>query len=208
VATRYKRGPSTVVRRFHNAGIDRAAEVLAARLNLSGFYGLDFILDSQIGDSQVGDSRIGDSRVGDSQIRDNQVGESQHGHEPTGAPWLIEMNSRATQIAHLALGPGHDLAAAAFAAVTGAPAQSRAVVTTEQTIALFPQEWQRDPASPLIPGAYHDVPWDAPALVRAYVNQRPGWRRLLTQQYWRDRRREKRDFEDPPATSETAPRIP
>ena len=198
VATRYKRGPSTVVRRFHNAAIDRAAEVLAARLNLSGFYGLDFILDSQIGDSQVEDSQVGDSKVGESQPAD----------EPTGASWLIEMNSRATQIAHLALGPGHDLAAAAFAAVTGVPAQPRPVVTTEQTIALFPQEWQRDPASPLIPGAYHDVPWDAPALVRAYVNQRPGWRRLLTQQYWRDRRREKRDFEEPPATSETAPRIP
>jgi hypothetical protein len=81
-------------------------------------------------------------------------------------------------------------------------------VTTEQTIALFPQEWQRDPASPFIAGAYHDVPWDAPALVRAYVNQRPSWRRLLTQQYWRDRRREKRDFEKPPASSQAAPRIP
>jgi hypothetical protein len=178
LATSYSRGPSTVVRRFHNAAIDRAAEVLATRLNLSGFYGLDFVLDTQSGDEQ------------------------------TGTPWLIEMNSRATQIAHLALGPGHDLAAAAFAAVTGVPVHPRPVVTTEQTIALFPQEWQRDPASSLIPGAYHDVPWDAPALVRAYVNQRPGWRRLLTQQYWRDRRRQKRDFEERPASSEAAPRIP
>ncbi|HEX6494683.1 MAG TPA: hypothetical protein VF018_04315, partial [Acidobacteriaceae bacterium] len=65
LATRYQRGPSTVVRRFHNAAIDRAAEVLAGRLNLSGFYGLDFVLDEQ-----------------------------------TVTPWLIEMNSRATQIAH------------------------------------------------------------------------------------------------------------
>jgi hypothetical protein len=178
LATSYQRGPSTVVRRFHNGAIDRAAEVLAARLNLSGFYGLDFVLDSQSGDEQ------------------------------TDTAWLIEMNSRATQIAHLALGPGRDLAAAAFAAVTGVPVHPRPIVTTEQTIALFPQEWQRDPASPFIAGAYHDVPWDAPELVRAYVNQRPGWRRLLTQQYWRDRGREKRDFEKPPASSETAPRIP
>jgi hypothetical protein len=172
LATRYERGPSTVVRRFHNAAMDRAAEVLASRLRLSGFYGLDFVLDEQ-----------------------------------TGTSWLIEMNSRATQIAHLALGPDQDLAAAAFAAITGVPVHPRPVVTTEQTIALFPQEWQRDPASPLIAGAYHDVPWDAPALVRAYVNQRPGWRRLLTQQYWRERRQRKPDF-DPPAPSATAPRLP
>lgn len=178
LATSYQRGPSTVVRRFQNAAIDRAAEVLAARLNLSGFYGLDFILDSQRGDEQI------------------------------GTAWLIEMNSRATQIAHLALGPDHDLAAAAFAAVTGVPVHPRPVVTTQQTIALFPQEWQRDPASPLIPGAYHDVPWDAPALVRAYVNQRPDWRRLLTQQYWRDRRKQKWAFEEPSAPSEAVPRLP
>ncbi|HEX6495746.1 MAG TPA: hypothetical protein VF018_09700, partial [Acidobacteriaceae bacterium] len=107
----------------------------------------------------------------------------------------------------LALGPSHDLAAAAFAAVTGVPVHPRPVVTAEQTIALFPQEWQRDPASPLIPGAYHDVPWDSPALVRAFVNQRPGWRRLLTQQYWRDRKK-KGDFEEPSASSEAAPRVP
>jgi hypothetical protein len=69
LATRYERGPSTIVRRFHNAAMDRAAEVLASRLRLSGFYGLDFVLDEQ-----------------------------------TGTSWLIEMNSRATQIAHLALG--------------------------------------------------------------------------------------------------------
>jgi hypothetical protein len=173
LATRYERGPSTVVRRFRNAAMDRAAEVLASRLNLSGFYGLDFVLDEQV-----------------------------------GIAWLLEMNSRATQIAHLALGPDHDLAAAAFAAVAGVPVHPRAVVTTAETIALFPQEWQRDPASALTPGAYYDVPWDAPALVRAYVHQRPGWRRLLTQHYWRDRRRQKRDFEASAPSETTAPRVP
>ena len=35
------------------------------------------------------------------------------------------MNSRATQIAHLALGPGHDLAAAAFAAIGDVPVHPR-----------------------------------------------------------------------------------
>jgi hypothetical protein len=173
LATRYERGPSTVVRRFGNAAMDRAAEVLASRLNLSGFYGLDFVLDEQ-----------------------------------TGTAWLLEMNSRATQIAHLALGPEHDLAAAAFAAVAGVPVHPRTVVTTAETIALFPQEWQRDPASAQIVGAYDDVPWDAPALVRAYVHQRPGWRRLLTQHYWRERHQQKGDSEASARSETTAPRLP
>ncbi|HEY3836103.1 MAG TPA: hypothetical protein VGL72_06010, partial [Bryobacteraceae bacterium] len=176
LATRYERGPSTVVRRIHNAAMDRAAKVLASRLKLSGFYGLDFILEGQ-----------GDE-------------------EQSGTPWLIEMNSRATQIAHLALGPGHDLAAAAFAAIGDVPVHPRQLLTTQNTIALFPQEWERDPASPLIRNAYHDVPWDAPALVRAYVNQRPGLR-VLTQQFWRERRQRKQNFEGS-TSSETAPRLP
>jgi hypothetical protein len=176
VATSYERGPSTVVRRIHNAAMDRAAEVLASRLKLSGFYGLDFILDGQ---SEYGQS---------------------------GTPWLIEMNSRATQTAHLALGPGHDLVAAAFAAVANVPLHPRPLLTTEDTIALFPQEWERDPASPLIRSAYYDVPWDAPALVQAYVNQRPGLR-VLTRGFWRERRQRKRNFKAS-TSSEPAPRLP
>ena len=162
VTVGYEFGPSTVLRRIDNSAMDRTAEILASRLNLSGFYGLDFILEDQ-----------------------------------TGIPWLLEMNSRATQIPHLALGECHDLPAAAFAAVTGLPARSRPAVTAEQTIALFPQEWSRDPASPFLRGAYHDVPWESPALVRAYIHQRPEIRRLLTRSYWRHRKQQKSS----PATS-------
>jgi hypothetical protein len=156
--------------------MDRAAKVLASRLKLSGFDGLDFIL----------------------------YGESED--EESGTPWLIEMNSRATQIAHLALGPGHDLAAAAFSAIGGVPVHPRPLLTTEDTIALFPQEWERDPNSQWIRSAYHDVPWDAPALVRTYVNQRPGLR-VLTHQFWRERRQRKQNFESS-TSAETAPRLP
>jgi hypothetical protein len=176
IAISCERGPSTVVRRIQNADMDRAAEVLASRLRLSGFYGLDFILDGQGEDGQG------------------------------GTPWLIEMNSRATQIAHLALGPGHDLAAAAFAAIGDVPVHPRPLLTTEKTIALFPQEWDRDPASPLIKSAYHDVPWDAPELVRSYVNQRPGLR-VLTRQFWRGRPQRKQNVETS-TLSEIAARLP
>ena len=176
IATCYEHGPSTVVRRIQNAAMDHAADVLASRLKLSGFYGLDFILDGQ---SEDGQSRT---------------------------PWLIEMNSRATQIAHLALGPGHDLAAAAFAAIGDLPVRPRPLLTTEETIALFPQEWERDPSSPLIRKAYHDVPWDSPALVRTYVNQPPGLH-VLTRRFWRERRQRKQSFEAS-SSSEVAPRLP
>jgi hypothetical protein len=156
VTVRYQFGPSTVLRRIHNAGMDRTANILASRLNLSGFYGLDFILEEQ-----------------------------------TGIAWLLEMNSRATQIPHLALGPGRDLPAAAFAAVTGLPVRPRPAVTNEETIALFPQEWNRDPASSLIRSAYHDVPWDSPTLVRACISEPSALRRVLTPSYWRQRKQQK-----------------
>jgi len=39
-------GAATIIRRINSEAMSRAAELLAARLQLTGFYGLDFILDS------------------------------------------------------------------------------------------------------------------------------------------------------------------
>jgi hypothetical protein len=172
VAIGYELGPSTVLRRIHNATMDRTAEILASRLNLSGFYGLDFILEEQ-----------------------------------TGMAWLLEMNSRATQIPHLALGPGHDLPAAAFAAVTGLPVRPRPAVTNAETIALFPQEWNRDPTSPLIRSAYHDVPWESPTLVRACIARPSALRRMISLSHWRKRKQQKLRIAGSAAT-EIASRLP
>jgi hypothetical protein len=102
----------------------------------------------------------------------------------TGSAHLIEMNPRATQVGHLALGPGRDLAAALYAAVAGRSLPATPRVTEKDTIALYPQEWIRDPNSPFLRSAYHDVPWEEPSLVRVcaaeYQKQRawyaqPGW---------------------------------
>jgi glutathione synthase/RimK-type ligase-like ATP-grasp enzyme len=87
--------------------------------------------------------------------------------------YLIEINPRATQVGHLALGPGRDLAGALLSALTCAPARPSPSVTENDTIALFPQEWLRDPSSPYLHSGYHDVPWDQPELVRACVSN-PG----------------------------------
>ena len=86
--------------------------------------------------------------------------------------YLIEINPRLTQVAHLTLGPGRDIPAALYSAVSGQAVCPAPKVTEDSTIALFPQEWIRDPASPFLQSAYHDVPWDKPELIRACVRAR------------------------------------
>jgi len=90
----------------------------------------------------------------------------------TGNAYLIEINPRTTQVGHLRLGPGRDLPAALYAAVSGETLQSAPRVTQKDTIALFPREWLRDPDSPFLRSGYHDVPWEEPELVRECVRKR------------------------------------
>jgi hypothetical protein len=87
--------------------------------------------------------------------------------EGTGAAWLIEMNPRATQISHLNLGPGRDLPTSLRALFCDEPVRHGVPATSSHIIALFPQEWLRDPASRYLKSGYHDVPWEEPGLVRA-----------------------------------------
>lgn len=92
--------------------------------------------------------------------------------EQTGHAYLIELNPRATQVCHLALGVGRDIPAALYAAASGKEAQPAPVVTEKDTIALFPQEWTRDSESTFLQTAYHDVPWEEAELIRDCVNHR------------------------------------
>ena len=107
----------------------------------------------------------------------------------TGHAYLIEINPRTTQVGHLALGTGRDLPAALFAAMSGTSVQPAAKVTEANLIALFPQEWMRDPASEFLHSGYHDVPWEEPELLRACVQHarkqstfknHPTWEQSLT----------------------------
>jgi biotin carboxylase len=86
--------------------------------------------------------------------------------ENTGNVYLIEINPRTTQVGHLTLGPGRDLPAALYAAVSGQAVRPAINLTEKDTIALFPGEWTRNPASTFLRSAYHDVPWEEPNLVR------------------------------------------
>jgi hypothetical protein len=89
----------------------------------------------------------------------------------SGDASLIEINPRATQVGHLSLGAGRDLPAALYAALSGAELHAAPKITEMDTIALFPQEWNRDPASPFLQSSYHDVPWDEAGLLRAFAGK-------------------------------------
>jgi hypothetical protein len=102
----------------------------------------------------------------------------------TGNAYLIEINARATQIGHLALGPGRDLPAALYAAVTGNMVQPAPKLTEKDTIALFPQEWLRNPKSPFLESGYHDVPWEEPELVRTCIRKSRKWTIWKPHQKW------------------------
>ena len=86
--------------------------------------------------------------------------------ERTGNAYLIEINPRTTQVGHLTLGPGRDLPAALYAAVSGETPRPAPKVTEKDTVVLFPGEWTRNPESTYLRSAYHDVPWEEPGLVR------------------------------------------
>nr|WP_282452722.1 ATP-grasp domain-containing protein [Lysobacter sp. CAU 1642] len=84
----------------------------------------------------------------------------------TGLDYLIELNPRATPTCHLPLGSRGDLPAALCSWLGGTPMPTRADSICNPQIALFPGECLRDPHSPHLATAHHDVPWSTPALVR------------------------------------------
>lgn len=133
-------GHATVVRRIDHDEMSKAAEKIARRLKLSGFHGLDFMIESQ-----------------------------------TGSAYLIEINPRTTQVGHLALGEGRSLPAALWQVLTGNRHVADSSITSKDTIALFPQEWKRDPTSLFLATAYHDVPWQEPALVNSCAKKVRGF---------------------------------
>ncbi len=99
--------------------------------------------------------------------------------DASGTVHLLEMNMRATPTAHLAL--KDDLAAGLLKAA-GFPARPRPPATGRSEIALFPREWLRDPASAWLRTAFHDVPWDDPAVVRDCARQAPAAARVLLEE--------------------------
>jgi glutathione synthase/RimK-type ligase-like ATP-grasp enzyme len=97
----------------------------------------------------------------------------------SGRAYLIEMNARSTPTAHLSLDEESNLTGALAASFGGvAKAQADSAITSD-TIALFPQELWRDPQSQYLHRVHHDVPWDNPKFVAAYLlpisTELPAW---------------------------------
>jgi biotin carboxylase len=93
-------------------------------------------------------------------------------HEDSGA-FLIEMNGRPVGSVHLGARIGHDVCGALAAYISGRPIAARHhTLVPDLKIALFPKELERDPSSAYLrpsPGILHDVPWDDPLVVAAYM---------------------------------------
>lgn len=85
--------------------------------------------------------------------------------DEAGDVHLIEINPRTTQGGTLAFGEGRDLPSALAASLTQCETSRRAAIPND-VVVFFPREWQRDPASPYLMNAHHDVPWDDPAVLK------------------------------------------
>jgi hypothetical protein len=89
--------------------------------------------------------------------------------EDSQRPWLIEFNPRPCPISHLGSHVGRDLARALWCEMTNNAYTREVVGNPPSSIALFPQEWQRDPQSPALGSMFHDIPEDDPALLEALM---------------------------------------
>jgi hypothetical protein len=90
-----------------------------------------------------------------------------------GKEYLIECNPRPIQILHLGSLVGLDLARSFADALAGRiPPTPEVINGGAATVALFPQEWRRQSASPALTEVYHDAPWDDPRLLKTIIDNR------------------------------------
>ncbi|HEY1791176.1 MAG TPA: hypothetical protein VGJ73_23720 [Verrucomicrobiae bacterium] len=80
-----------------------------------------------------------------------------------GVVYLLECNPRPTPLSYMGEHSGCDLCLCLRQYLTGGniPVPS---APSHEFVAHFPNEWQRDNESQYLHEAYHDVPWDDPAL--------------------------------------------
>ncbi len=131
-ASKGKTGPSLVVQLMQDPRISRAGALLARKLELSGFFGLDFMLDEQ-----------------------------------TGAPFLIEMNPRSTQLGHVAVAGQPDLAGRLWAQWAGGALPTPAEPHLGAAVWFYPDGEQWTQATASFPGCRPDVqPAEREAVIR------------------------------------------
>jgi ATP-grasp domain len=106
----------------------------------------------------------------------------------SGRAYLLEINPRVTPLCHLGRLFGTDLCAAyaaRFAKIVPIPPTHP--LPKIEKIALFPNEWLRDPVSPFLTTAHYDVPIDDPALIVNAYRRLPARKRLTIRMGWQAR---------------------
>jgi Carbamoyl-phosphate synthase L chain, ATP binding domain len=88
--------------------------------------------------------------------------------DDSATTYLLECNPRPTPLSCLSAEFGCDLCLCFGHYFSGETIPSPSAPRHE-FIANFPNEWLRDPESPYLRDAYHDVPWDDPALLYKLV---------------------------------------
>lgn len=92
----------------------------------------------------------------------------------TGLPYVVEINRRISPGFHRGTDIGADLGIALREMLSGATVSTRRRLddTESHRTVSFPQEWLRDPHSAHLREEAVDVPWDDPALIRAFLAMR------------------------------------
>ena len=83
---------------------------------------------------------------------------------------FIEVNPRIMPTGHFDEHFGVDLTGAFLAGVRGAPPPPMRE-PLNRYVALFPNEWMRDPDSVFLRTGFHDVPWHDPAVLAAMIDK-------------------------------------
>lgn len=93
--------------------------------------------------------------------------------EGTGNLFVLELNPRPVPLSSLGHLVGHDLCGALARAFGSQHADAQLDADHRpQFVALFPNEWTRNPDSLWLHIAHHDVPWDDPPLLKAIIASR------------------------------------
>ena len=130
--------PAIVVQVVEGREMLDAAKKIAVRLGLTGFFGLDFMIE-----------------------------------DATGTLFLIEMNPRCTPPCHINLGGNRDLPGAFWAKLAARERPERPAITTESTIAYFPNAVLYDSANLTeLASFYLDVPTGEQELVHELLHPR------------------------------------
>ncbi len=93
--------------------------------------------------------------------------------EGTGDLYFLELNPRPTPQSHLGAAIGMNLCTALYVGLNDGVPERVMPSQSALDVALFPQEWWRDPESRWFKSPYHDFPWDDPELIQRYGHSVP-----------------------------------